>query len=422
MFSNSIFFVFTDELNDSMNIFELVCKLGINCLVSIIWKLAEKVYGNDLKICLFDRYLNSSRNKFNPLQLALDFDQVWNHPSFKSRVNTIKLCLEIEELRNLHTNDEEDVDLNEDRNFHLSTIFHLLQLIKTLNFSEEELHKICPKPIKIINHYRIDNIFLNLNFQLYYISSFFTPQHTRIVNDLKLKACHLVASAITSLHDEENIVNETKLILDFLKEKLSDEYKIFIRIFFAVFFESALVPIYIWRICFMCIKTEFLYFELKESFNNDSKKICKYFQFNPHLTSIMLSCNDYNDIGCCLEMYFQILEDDYLISLILNCSFQNFNIINYIIANFKIECINHFLRLLKSRLSDKSRLSFIIQHSNMLVTSTKTEEKYSRILEFCENNIGKSETEKLILMCLHTLSRTYKFKNEKKNKKPKFFK
>lgn len=382
----------TQAEKSQRNLFHLVCELGINCLISAVWKLAEKIYGQNAKDYFFNQILNNRKETFTIFNVSLHLDLYCTEiDPFK--VN-IRRCTEIEELRKLSfIREDKNIDLNKDCNFHLSSIFLLIQLLKKLNLDEGKLIELCPEVSNCINFYTPQNVFVNFNFYLNFISTFFSSDNSNGASKIKIKICYITANYLMDLCD--NIEQNMKELFDFLKIKLSENYKIFIGQLFGVAFQHYGVTLDLKRFLSED-KAKTLYLELKQVVSTED--VHQFFKYYPSFFDMHLRKKDYyiNAFRHDLDLYFKVLDQDHLILLLLNESFENLNILNHVIFMSQIGCLEYLLNLLETRFTDKEKLYYVIEKSSILKSSMVDKDKLSKVFEFCERNFEKSKIVSLL--------------------------
>lgn len=355
--------------------------------MTAIWKLAEKVYGNEVKHYFFRKSLFDGKKPILVLEHALHSTSSY---IMEETVVNIRKCYQIENLRKLeYIDDSQCLDINENCNFEQSTPYLLLQIIKKLNLSEDELESVCPPVSDYVNHVYEKNIFLNLNFYLHFISNFFPKGHPKNEDYLVYKICKLTSNFIKDI--KENVEEEIVKVLKFLKEELLDQYELFLIQLFALSFQTDWVTL-VWQRYLNKAKAKILYSELK-GLDFKHTNIAAYFQYYPYFFSSYLSQKEkysFVTFRKDLEMFFNILDEDHLILLLLNEGFENSSIIIHVISKFQMGCLEQLLNLLEKRFKDKEKLYYVIEKSKMLTFAFQNEERFSKIFEFCKKNIEET--------------------------------
>lgn len=116
------------------NLFHLVCRLNIKCLIEIVWSLAEKVFKEESKDYFWIKNIFKYNNN-RPFNYTFDVEV---HTFFfeKSFLLDSKYYTSIDKFRNMRHN--EMIDFNEVLNFPLTPVYFMLEIAKKFELSNEQ--------------------------------------------------------------------------------------------------------------------------------------------------------------------------------------------------------------------------------------------------------------------------------------------
>lgn len=374
------------SMESGKNLFHITCELGINCLISVVWKLAEKIFQENRK----EYFLKKCTSPFYPDHDAIFY--VFRRISYDKAKTKLENYLTINELRGKNgKNVSEIINLNVIENFRLSTIYLIFEIMKKLRISDDELIEILST-----NHDYIAKFpELSLNLNLYILSDFISTD-SKIVDNILVNIYNASGKLIYHSHNNE----KTKSTLEFLEEKLSNNnLKKIISNIFAIFIQSYNKNYYDdYR---FYSKALVLYLKLKSVFENDLETLNDYFKTFPKFFDFVNEKNYNCDaLNGCLKTIFKLFDEDHLTMILLNeanCMNIIAKVIVIFINDFHVhDRIKLLLNLLESRYSEKEKLYFIVDQSHMLEVSTLSANNFPLIYEFCEKHFGKLKIEALL--------------------------
>lgn len=364
------------------NLFHLVCRLNIKCLITIVWKLAEKVFKEEAK----DYFMIENTFKFSENKRAFNytFDVIF-HTIFCEDGLSLdsKYFKSIEDLRRTKRNDR--IDFNDDKNFHLTPVFLMIEIAKGLNYSQEQKliltnHQIFSVEFK----YYLKEVFFQLNVLLKIKTDLFLNAHVHQAEHSSTYSQNInfvtLSGIITSTEDPSFIYE----IFDFYQKKVSSsEYKVMVKCFFVRCLERKPFLLPPANISDECAK---VMFSILKSTLNESELIdyfSKYAFLRPDKN------DEYNyDIKRSISLYCMVLPESYLKHLMLNNS--NEMIILWLLMIFRNEISLHTLNELKKKMSSDKVLLALFNESSLLSTSAVIPDKFEIILQFYRDNFEKS--------------------------------
>lgn len=363
------------------NLFHVVCRLNIKCLIMLVWEIAVKVFENhDLKTFFMTGNFFTKKVFESSLDSTVNHIDECNSEKNDSRFDSI-YYKSIKSLRKTKLN--EMIDFNEDENFNLSSTYELIQIAKKLNLTVGE--KLDWTKYSNTLDYEMFDHFLKSVF-------FFLKIHFEIKRELFGNEFHVKAYEVlnygnniynTLMTGLTNPVNSkfVYVILNFLKKNLEkSDYEYHLLYYFPKAFESIFLIHSEKKRKLPEANAMVLYKTLKSSFND----LLLEHLITKSLNFIYIYVDgtfnvDFLKNG--ITLYCKLLDFNHLKCLMLNRA-RNDRYVLYHILSMSREVAEHALELLKFRFAFEESLSKIVL--NIFWPNISTKKNSSR--ENIKNN------------------------------------